>query len=64
MNNSHLLRYQSLFNTGRSLTFPCDAEGHVVMDLLSERALMNYLYVRAVVGREYALPSVSPDATH
>jgi hypothetical protein len=51
MNNSHLLRYQSMFNTGRSLSFPCAAEGHVLMDLLSERTLLNYLYVQAVVGR-------------
>jgi len=62
MNCTHEIRYQSLFNTGRYLTFPCDSEGHVPLDLLSERALENYLYARAVVGREYAYPSVVPDS--
>ncbi|MGD9832759.1 MAG: hypothetical protein AB7U92_08410 [Piscinibacter sp.] len=52
------LRFQSLFNEGRALAFPCDADGHVDMDALSERARGNYLYARAVVGREYATPAV------
>lgn len=52
------IRFQSLFNEGRALTFPCDAEGHVAMDALSEKARNNYLYARAVVGREYATPAV------
>lgn len=54
------IRFQSLFHEGRALSFPCDAEGHVQMDALSDRARDNYLYARAVVGREFALPSVSP----
>ena len=54
------IRFQSLFHEGRALTFPCDAEGHVQMDALSDRARDNYLYARAVVGREYATPSVAP----
>ena len=58
MNYLHELRYQSLFNPGRALSFPCDAEGHVQMDLLSSNALANYLYARVVVGREYATPLV------
>jgi hypothetical protein len=61
---SHLLRYQSLHDLARALSFPCDAEGHVSMDTLSERALFNYLYVRALVGREYGLPSVCVDPSH
>ena len=52
------LRFQSLFNEGRALAFPCDAQGHVDMDALSERARGNYLYARAVVGREYATPAI------
>lgn len=63
---SHALRYeirfQSLFNEGRALTFPCDSEGHVSMDALSEKARNNYLYARAVVGREYATPAVRVSA--
>ena len=52
------LRFQSLFTEGRALPCPCDAQGHVDMDALSERARGNYLYARAVVGREYATPSI------
>jgi hypothetical protein len=52
------LRFQSLFHPGRGLSFPCDAQGVVALDALSERARQNYLYARAVVGREYASPAV------
>lgn len=52
------LRFQSLFHQGRAMAFPCDSQGHVDLDALSERARENYLYARAVVGREYAVPAV------
>jgi hypothetical protein len=52
------LRFQSLFDAGKALAFPCDAEGHVQLDQLSERALDNYLFARAVVGRDYAAPEL------
>jgi hypothetical protein len=52
------IRFRSLFNDGRALSFPCDAQGHVELDALSERARTNYLYARAVVGREFASPAV------
>lgn len=58
------LRFQSLFSEGRALAFPCDGGGHVPLDSLSDRARMNYLYARAVVGREYAVPVVRPSETH
>ena len=65
MNSSHVIRFQSLFNAGKSLVFPCDANGHVPLDELTERARENYLYARAVVGREFAFPAVVPeDAQH
>lgn len=64
MNQAFELRYQSLFNAGRALCFPCDAKGQVALDSLSERARNNYLYARAVVGREYAHPCVTPRVTH
>jgi hypothetical protein len=52
------LRFQSLFDDGRAFAFPCDATGHVDMDTLSEQALENYLYARAVMGREFSTPAV------
>ena len=54
------LRFQSLFSEGRALSFPCDGGGRVPLDSLSERARINYLYARAVVGREFACPVVRP----
>ena len=57
------LRFESLFQQGRALAFPCDERGQVELDGLSERARRNYLYARAVVGREYATPTVVR-ATH
>jgi hypothetical protein len=58
------LRFQSLFNEGRALAFPCDAQGHVERDALSERARSNYDYARAVVGREFGFPAVQPAWRH
>ena len=58
------LRFQSLFNEGRGLAFPCDSQGRVDLDALSDRARENYLYARAVVGREFATPAVLPSDLH
>src|SRR5436190_20059216 len=52
------IRFRSLFSEGRALAFPCDAHGRVELDALGERARHNYFYARAVVGREYALPTI------
>ena len=58
------LRFQSLFDEGRALAFPCDAAGHVDIDALPQRARLNYLYARTVIGREFALPGVHRSAWH
>jgi hypothetical protein len=52
------LRFQNLFDSGRGFAFPCDPSGRVDMDKLSERSRNNYLYARAMVGRELAVPAV------
>ena len=52
------LHFQSLFDRGRGYAFPCDPKGVVDLDQLSDRARNNYLYARAVVGRELAIPAV------
>ena len=64
MNTSYEIRFQSLFHEGRALSFPCDAQGRVELDSLSERARQNYLYARAVVGRDYAYPAVLEQGCH
>jgi hypothetical protein len=58
------LRFQSLFNDGRALAFPCDADGRVALDGLSERARNNYFYARTVIGRDFAMPAVHPTLAH
>lgn len=60
--NSHEVRYLSLVSEGRALTFPCDECGRVPLDELSDRARQSYLFARAVVGRDYAYPTVWPVA--
>ena len=52
------IRFQSLFNEGRGLAFPCDAAGRVDLDALSERGRRNYFFARSMVGREFASPDV------
>jgi hypothetical protein len=54
----YLIRFRSLFNEGRGLAFPCDATGRVDLDVLSENGRDNYLFARAMVGREFATPRV------
>lgn len=58
------LRFQSLFDSGRGYSFPCDPKGLVNLDELSERARNNYLYARAMVGRELSVPAVQPSRLH
>jgi hypothetical protein len=65
LNNSRYeIRFRSLFQEGRGLSFPCDSEGHVQLDDLSDAARNNYLYARALVGREYATPAVQLSEIH
>lgn len=54
------LRFVSLFNRGRGFAFPCDANGRVEIDQLSERGRLNYFYARVVVGFELSGPTVAP----
>jgi hypothetical protein len=60
----YALHFQSLFDPGRGYAFPCDAEGQVDIDALSQTARDNYFYARIVVGRELSVPAVRVDATH
>ena len=52
------LCFPSLHGEDQSLSFPCDADGHVDMDALSEAGRQRYFYARAVVGREFSQPAV------
>lgn len=54
----HELRFRPLFDAGRVYTFPCDAHGHVDLDVLSDSARNDYLFARVFVGRKYRAPIV------
>ena len=56
--NDYQLCFRSLFHSGRGYAFPCDPQGQVDLDRMSERARNNYFYARAMVGRELSPPAV------
>lgn len=58
------LRFQSLFDEGRAYAFPCDASGRVDIDALGHKLRLNYLYVRTLIGRDFATPAVRPATLH
>lgn len=61
---SYEIMFRSLYREGRGFAFPCDARGQVNLDDLSDFARNSYLYARALVGREFAAPSVQPRGMH
>jgi len=54
------LLYRSVSTHRCGYAFPCDAEGRVELDELSERARENYFYARAMVGLDLMHPEVTP----
>jgi len=52
------VQYRSLRRSDHILAFPCDERGRVELDALSEPVRLNYLFARAMVGREMAPPAV------
>jgi len=53
------LRFTGLFDRGRGFAFPCDPDGNVDVDELTEGERRNYFHARAVVGIELSAPVVS-----
>ena len=58
ISQSFQVRFASLFVQGRALAFPCDEAGRVDLEAMTELARNNYFYARAMVGRDYSMPSV------
>ncbi|GAA6141908.1 hypothetical protein [Hydrogenophaga sp. 5NK40-0174] len=52
------LWYSSKCRQEPDLHFPCDDHGVVDLDSLSEKDKADYLFARALVGRDYAPPTV------
>ncbi|MDM0116349.1 hypothetical protein QTI66_29775 [Variovorax sp. J22R133] len=69
MNDLHVssgyeLHLRPLYANHRGYAFPCDVQGHVDLDSLSERVYANDLHARATLGRELAWPAVDSRPTH
>lgn len=60
---SYLLRFASLHDRGRGIAVPCDCAGTVDIDSLTERLRNAYFGARAMVGRDYGIPTVQPSLT-
>ena len=58
------VRFESIFDAGRAMSFPCDPQGHVDLDSLPARARNNYLFARAMVGKDYLPPAVRGRTNH
>jgi hypothetical protein len=54
------MRFDSLLEQGSGKVFPCDERGLVTLDELSERGRNNYLYARAMRGRQFDAPRIVP----
>src|SRR5436190_20013945 len=52
------LRFRSLFRPGAGYAFPCDVDGHVDLDALTEAGRNHYFFARTVVGSELTMPTV------
>jgi hypothetical protein len=57
---SHVeLQFLPRFGGQRRLVFRCNADGHVEIDKLSEHERVDYLFARALRGRDYSLEIVT-----
>ena len=52
------LCFRPLSTTATAREFRCDAAGRVDLDALSERERLDYLYARALIGRDFGRPAV------
>ena len=55
---THELYFASLRAYGQSIVIPCDAAGLVNLDALPRRMRDVYLGARAMMGRDYAYPTI------
>jgi hypothetical protein len=54
----HELCFRTLSDFQCAYAFPCDVNGNVDLDALSELARNDYLFARVFVGRTYRAPIV------
>ena len=56
--STHELYFASLHAYGQGIVIPCDAAGLVDLDALPRRMRDVYLGTRAMMGRDYAYPTI------
>jgi len=54
----HQLCFRPLAGAASPLSFRCDAAGNVDLDALDRRERLEYLYARAMVGRDFVRPCI------
>ncbi|WP_395703301.1 hypothetical protein [Aquabacterium sp.] len=54
----YALRFAATQAGGLEYVFPCDEGGHVDLNALTEHDKVEYLFARALVGRDLARPVV------
>jgi len=57
------LRFRLFSTEANMLSFPCDEAGCVDLDALSDAERIEYLYARALIGREFHAPAVHAEVT-
>jgi hypothetical protein len=50
------LRFEPLCRHLMPYEFPCDPLGHVLSDAFDNDTLLQYLYVRGLIGLDYCMP--------
>jgi hypothetical protein len=58
------LLFQSFGDEDRGMVFPCDAAGRVDMDQMSDATRNNYLFARALMGRDFTAPMLRTTVRH
>jgi hypothetical protein len=53
------LCFKPLRASGRGFAFPCDPDGQVNLDHMSERSRNDYFFARGMMGREVSYPEIA-----
>lgn len=55
---THLLHFEPLTAGDAGLDVPCDPQGRVGLDALTEKLRNDYFFARTLIGRLFAAPTV------
>ena len=56
------LHFRPLPPASRDYAVPCDAQGQVDLDALTDQARLDYFFARTVIGRQFAMPALELNA--